>query len=377
MKTDWAAPDWKIVKMGDVVKRVRKPVSVDDTTLYREIGIRSHGKGIFHKEEVTGKSLGNKRVFWIEPGCFVVNIVFAWEGAVAQTSSAENGMIASHRFPMYRPKLCVLDLDFMTYFFKSARGIYSLGLASPGGAGRNKTLGQEEFLQLDFPLPSFAEQKEIVSILQTCDEAIVLTEQLIAAKQRRKQAFMQRLLTGKVRFPGFDGEWSRDKLQNITAIDYGKSPSEIRDDNGCFNIWGTGGLVGKTNIALCSSPAVIIGRKGTIDKPILTEEPFWTIDTTFYCLPKPTTNVRWLYYALSHIDLKQYNEASGVPSLSRSTLYNIHMQVPPMAEQCQIAELLLICDQEINLLQQKLAALRQQKQGLMQQLLTGKIRVKA
>ncbi|WP_019488072.1 hypothetical protein [Kamptonema formosum] len=65
---------------------------------YKQIGIRSHGKGIFHKEAVTGRELGNKRVYWVHPNAFVVNIVFAWEQAVALTSSDENGFIASHRF---------------------------------------------------------------------------------------------------------------------------------------------------------------------------------------------------------------------------------------------------------------------------------------
>jgi len=259
------------------------------------------------------------------------------------------------------------------YFLLSPIGQERLDIRATGSTA--KGIKQSELRKLTVIVPPLPEQRKIAAILSTWDEAIALTEQLIAAKQRRKQALMQRLLTGKVRFPGFEEEWTRDKLQNIATIDYGKSPNEIRDDNGCFNIWGTGGIVGKTNIALCSSPAVIIGRKGTIDKPILTEVPFWTIDTTFYCLPKSGNNVRWLYYALSQIDLKQYNEASGVPSLSRNTLYNIEMQVPSIAEQDKIAEVLLICDEELDLHHQKLAALRRQKQGLMQQLLTGRVRV--
>lgn len=68
---------WKHINVGSVLKRVRKPVDIEPNCLYREIGIRSHGKGIFYKDEVSGKSLGNKSVFWIEPNCFVVNIVFA------------------------------------------------------------------------------------------------------------------------------------------------------------------------------------------------------------------------------------------------------------------------------------------------------------
>lgn len=97
----------------------------------------------FYKEEVSAVEIGNKRVFWVEPDCFVVNIVFAWERAVARTTEQEKGMIASHRFPMYKPKKDIVDLDYITKYFITKRGQNVLMLASPGGAGRNKTLGQK------------------------------------------------------------------------------------------------------------------------------------------------------------------------------------------------------------------------------------------
>lgn len=265
--------------------------------------------------------------------------------------------------------------QYLIYYLSQPEVVYWLQANAVGQTMLNLSAGILASLPVEFP--PLAEQRKIADILSTWDEAIELTERLLTAKQKRKQALMQQLLTGKVRFPeSAQQEWSKDYLINITTIDYGKSPSEIRDDNGKFYIYGTGGIVGKTNLALCECPAVIIGRKGTIDKPILVEQPFWTIDTTFYCLPKPNISVQWLYYALSQIDLKKYNEASGVPSLSRNTLYSIDLDIPSMEEQCKIAKILRICDQEIDLLRQKLAALRQQKKGLMQQLLTGKIRVK-
>jgi type I restriction enzyme S subunit len=71
------------VEIGQVVHEVKRPIAVDDSSLYDQIGIRSHGRGIFTKESVSGESLGNKKVFWVEPGDLVINIVFGWEAAVA------------------------------------------------------------------------------------------------------------------------------------------------------------------------------------------------------------------------------------------------------------------------------------------------------
>lgn len=368
---------WKEVELGSVLNRIKKPVDLNTSAMYREIGIRSHGKGIFYKQERTGESIGEKSVFWVEPDCFIVNIVFAWEQAIAKTTKKERGMIASHRFPMYKPEQGKLDLDYLVYFFNTPRGKHLLGLASPGGAGRNKTLGQQDFLNLSILLPSFEQQKNIVKILKTWDNAISLTEQLITTKQQLKRGVMQKLLSGKSLFPDNNrGKWNKKKLGDFLDIQYGKSPKTIKSDDGKYLVYGTGGVIGKTDMPLSNKPAVILGRKGTITQPIFAKEPFWAIDTTFYCTPNDDTNVNWLYYALSKINFQKYNEGSTIPSLSRSTLYGIELILPSPKAQKKIADFLSLCDLEIDLLNQKHAILRQQKKGLMQNLLTGQIRVK-
>ena len=152
-----AFPDWQTDRLDWFINRVNEPVDVEHDEKYREIGIRCHGKGIFHKVEKTGCELGGKRVFWVHPRALIINIVFAWERAVAVTSGNEKGFIASHRFPMFIPVEGRSDLDYLLYFFLSPKGEYLLNLASPGGAGRNKTLGQTEFARLKVHLPCLKE----------------------------------------------------------------------------------------------------------------------------------------------------------------------------------------------------------------------------
>jgi restriction endonuclease S subunit len=198
-KVGFLPKDWKLKSISKITSRIKNPFTPEPEKHYREIGIRSHCKGIFHKEEVTGKQLGNKSVFWIQPDCFVVNIVFAWEHAIAKTTQSEVGMIASHRFPMYKPKEDILDLDYLLYYFKTPRGKHLLGLASPGGAGRNKTLGQSDFVKLQIPVPSLEEQKKIVSVLLSADKEIELLKQHIEFLKGQKKGLMQKLLTGEIR----------------------------------------------------------------------------------------------------------------------------------------------------------------------------------
>ncbi len=217
---------WPMRPIGDLLKRIRRPVDVQYDTVYREIGIRSHCKGIFHKPETTGKMIGNKRVFWVESGCLVFNIIFAWEQAVAMTSDDEAGMIASHRFPMYQSRDGKLLPEYAWRYFSTPKGKYDLNIASPGGAGRNKTLGQEEFKRLKIPVPPIDYQRKAVHILDTTDRVIERAGRLIAAKRKLKKSVAQQLLTGQCRLPGFTNSWKTRRLDTISHIAKGAGASK-------------------------------------------------------------------------------------------------------------------------------------------------------
>lgn len=173
---------WPMVKLGEVLRHSPRPVSVESDASYRQIGIRSHGKGVFHKEAVSGFDLGKKKVFWMGPGDFVINIVFGWEGAIAVLGDAESGMIASHRFPTFLADESRLDTRFLVHFFKTPAGLDLLGRVSPGGAGRNRTLSKTRFLEQSIPLPPLAEQRRIVARIEQ------LAEQIHEAQRLRKEA---------------------------------------------------------------------------------------------------------------------------------------------------------------------------------------------
>ncbi len=208
--------EWQPTPMVELVRRASKPVAVEEETIYFQIGIRSHGRGIFYKEGVTGEELGNKRVFWVVPNALIVNIVFAWEQAVAKTTEEEVGRIASHRFPMYLPIMNRADLDFLLYLFLTSRGKYLLELASPGGAGRNKTLGQEEFSKLKITVPTAPEQRKIATFLSAIDRRLDLLRQQHQHLQQYKKGLMQRLFSQQLRFTDEQGqafpEWEEAKL---------------------------------------------------------------------------------------------------------------------------------------------------------------------
>ncbi|WP_325053073.1 restriction endonuclease subunit S [Acidipropionibacterium acidipropionici] len=124
-----------------------------------------------------------------------------------------------------------------------------------------------------------------------------------------------------------------------------------------------------------SGPSVLIGRKGTIDRPRYQETPFWTVDTLFYTEIEARCDGRFLYYLCTTIDWMALNEATGVPSLTGSRIESVEVRIPTGDEQRAIAQVLRVADAEIEALEKRLEATRQIKEGMMQELLTGRTRL--
>lgn len=169
-------------------------------------------------------------------------------------------------------------------------------------------------------------------------------------------------------------EWKVINLGKLLQVCYGKSQKEVVTDDGEYPILATGGEIGRAKAYLYDKPSVLIGRKGTIDKPQYIEKPFWTVDTLFYT-KIIDVNPKILYYIATTIDWYSYNEASGVPSLNAKTIESIPITLPPLSEQNAIAAALSDVDALIEALEKLIAKKRDIKLATMQQLLTGKTRL--
>lgn len=146
------------VAMGDIAPLVRRPVVIDPDASYPELGVRSFGKGTFHKPSLPGIEVGTKKLFTVEAGDLVFNIVFAWEGAVAVAAEADAGRVGSHRFLTCVPAPGTATSEFLRFWFLGEEGMLALGQASPGGAGRNRTLGIKALEAIKVPVPSLDAQ---------------------------------------------------------------------------------------------------------------------------------------------------------------------------------------------------------------------------
>lgn len=171
-------------------------------------------------------------------------------------------------------------------------------------------------------------------------------------------------------------DWEIKRLGEIAKIKHGRDQKQVICNNGIYPIFGSGGEIGRTNSFLYDKPSVLIGRKGTIDKPRFMDTPFWTVDTLFYTELSQDIVPKWLFNVFQTINWYYYNEASGVPSLSGSNISAIQLALPPIKEQQKIADILSTWDSAIDNCKTVIEELKVRNKGLVQQLLSGKMRVK-
>ena len=132
--------EWSVKTLGDLIEPVSRPVPKPRNP-YLSIGIRSHGKGTFRKIVEQPEKVMMGTLYRIEANDLLVNITFAWEGAIAIASERDSGGFVSHRFPTYRIREKESDIDFFRNLILTRRFVWDLGLISPGGAGRSKPSG--------------------------------------------------------------------------------------------------------------------------------------------------------------------------------------------------------------------------------------------
>lgn len=175
-------------------REIEKP-----TENYLALGIRSHGKGIFHKPDSDPKAISMDKLYEVKENDFIVNITFAWEHAVAIISKKDEGGLVSHRFPTYVIDQKTVSVEFFRHIILQPFFKQMLDNISPGGAGRNRVLSKKDLLKLEISVPSLEEQHSIAAILNTAHQELKQYQEKLKALQQQKKGLMQQLLTGKIR----------------------------------------------------------------------------------------------------------------------------------------------------------------------------------
>ena len=398
--------DWKRVRLSDVMK-VRQGLQI-------AISERLKAPTSTSKEYITIQSIkktDQDREYVESPSQRVI----CTKDDVLMTRTGNTGIVVTDVEGAFHNNFFLMDFDkdkidktFLVNYLRSPRVQHLI--LTKAGASTIPDLNHKDFYSVEFPLAPVLEQQKIAKILSTWDKAISTTERLIENSTQQKKALMQQLLTGKKRLlddegKKFEGEWEKRKLSNLgstfngitgkTKVDFGSGKKYIPymnifkntfidtdnldyvniDDDEKQNTVKFGDIFFTTS---SETPEEVGMSSVLLNK---TEEPIYLNSFCFGFRPFEIDKIApaFIGYILrsSHVRRKIAILAQGATryNLSKVQLLKISIALPSLEEQQKIATVLTNTDKEIELLEQQLADLQQEKKALMQVLLTGKKRV--
>lgn len=377
--------EWEVRRLGDLccnqgdygINAPAVAYSNDLPTYLRITDISDDGKFIIDNKASVNSP--NSESYHLKEG----DIVFARTGAtVGKTylyDPADGDLVFAGFLIRFSPNEQKIVPYYLKTYTNTAAYWYWVKIISQrsGQPGINAA----EYSSLQLPVPPLAEQKKIAEVLGVWDKAIEKQSQLIEQLTLRKRGLMQQLLTAKRRLPGFSDPWKELKLRDIAKIRKGE---QVNKEDLFFNAKYpviNGGITpsGYLDIYNTTANTITISEGGNSCGYVnFMTTPFWSGGHCYTIDVKDGINNLFVYQLLKHNEkyIMSLRVGSGLPNIQVKDLGNLRLVVPNNQEQTAIAQVLTAADREIELAQQKLELLRQQKRGLMQQLLTGKKRVK-
>lgn len=172
----------------------------------------------------------------------------------------------------------------------------------------------------------------------------------------------------------FPSSWELVKFKRFAKIRNGKDQKEVAVDEGGYPILGTGGEFGRSSQFIHDKPSVLLGRKGTINKPQFIQVPFWTVDTLFYTDINNDVNPKYLFYLSQQIPFDLLQESSAVPSMTQEKLNSVYLVKPSLIEQTKIAQYLdhqtALIDQLIQQKEKLIELLKEKRQAIINEVVT-------
>jgi type I restriction enzyme S subunit len=183
--------------MSEVAPLVRRPVEIDLDGTYPELGVRSFGRGTFHKPDLIGAELSWQKPFLVQEGDLVFSNIKAWEGAFAVAGPDDHGRVGSHRYLTCVPVDGLATAEFIWFYLQTHEGISKVQAASPGSADRNRTLGQSALEAITVPTPPVNRQHWFNSIQTMAREACAIRANTSKDVEALVPAMLHEIFNGK------------------------------------------------------------------------------------------------------------------------------------------------------------------------------------
>ena len=311
----------------------------------------------------------------VEPG----DLLFAWSGTLGSSFGARlwhgpAGVLNQHIFKVHMADRQI-TLPFSLLVF--ARVEEDIATQAHGFKASFVHVKKADLVKVWLPVPPLLEQDAIASVLGDVNALLAGLERLIAKKRDLKRAAMQQLLTGQTRLPGFQGEWIVKRLGDIAPLQRGFDlPTPVLRP-GPYPVVYSNGVLAHHDSYQARGPGVVTGRSGTIGRvSFIADGPYWPHNTALWVTSFKANDPKFVFYLYTHIGFERFASGSGVPTLNRNDAHAFEIAVPATKnEQTAIATVLSDMDAELTALEARRDKTRALKQGMMQELLTGRTRL--
>ena len=244
-------------------------------------------------------------------------------------------------------------------YFRLSTSSYDNEMKKLVGASGQPKFNKTDLKKVRLFMPSLKEQKKISHFLGLLEERIATQNKIIDKLQSLIKGISKQLLMN-------NQNWRTVRIGELLRIGNGKDYKHL--GIGKIPVYGTGGQMLLVNDYLYDGESVCIGRKGTIDTPMFLKGKFWTVDTLFYTYDFKDVLPKFCYYLFLQINWKLYNEGTGVPSLSKSTIENIKVKIPSIKQQHNICSVLDCYEHKTKSEEQILELYLSEKQYLLRQM---------
>ena len=308
--------------------------------------------------------------------------------------SAYNG-ICSSVYVVMQPRLDKVSPPFLRYIFTMQpfqKHVQSLG---NGILEHRAAIGWDELKNIGFPMPPKEEQRGIADFLDRetakIDKLIAKQEQLITTLGERRKALISKQISqgsnlaeglvdsGNPQIGKFPRQWKAKRLRHFARLQSGADYKEIETSENGFPVYGSGGIFTHATKYMYDGESVLFGRKGTIDRPLYVNGPFWTVDTMYWTRFVNDINPKFVYYWATTLPFGLFTTATALPSMTASDIKNFFIGVPPRVEQDKIVQFLDAVTSSLDALGKRslrvVEVLKERRQALISAAVTGKLEV--
>jgi type I restriction enzyme S subunit len=378
----------RIKEICDYVSRGSTPDYVDDSP-YKVMNQATFSKGFLDESNMRFTSKPAKGAHIMKGDLLMASTGGGVLGKILYYDSDENSFFADSHVSILRNSKGKNHMKYLYYHFSNKYDEINSTMVK--GSTNQTELQRDYLLSYELEIPSIDIQQRIVDYLDAklseIDNRVSVLEKQKDAYTRLKKSIIHQAVTrglnpdvrlkdSGIKWIGMIPEhWKELHLKNCVNINNGKDYKEVEVEDG-YPVIGSGGVFAYASDKMYEGEVLLLGRKGTIDKPLYYNGPFWSVDTMFYAIPKKNTCCRFIYYCATQFPFGKISTATALPSMTQKELYQLPVMLPPISEQQAIAAYLdekcAKTDAAIENIGKQIEASKRLKRAIINEAISGK-----